>query len=424
MLIEIKVSNFLSFKDEQKFSMVALNKYTELKDNLINIEDNFSVLKTASLFGANGSGKSNLFEAIRFIRRAVLSSFRDSDKKLLDSHFKLNPKYKELDSFFEIVFFSNDKLVRYSFGMGRERMNSEQLFIDEELIFNVLQGKLIYINESFLDETETMMKWKIKNNKTLFLSILSKTNTEFIDFIIEYFRCDLNVIQCLGSRSANYTKNLVNNKSELTPLVLKLLKEADVNIIDLDTKEREVDFKNLIEKDVPEEILTRLKLNKMQLLTKHNIYDDSGNVIDNIMFDSESNESSGTNEILRIAGPIADTLENGRVLILDEMDAQLHPLMANYVISLFHSSINKNNAQLIISSHNPEILSNDILRRDQIWFVEKDVTEASHLTSLINYRDKGEVIRKDVNFRKNYLQGKFGAIPLLKPSNIMDEGEI
>ncbi|EAE5709708.1 hypothetical protein E2B39_06315, partial [Listeria monocytogenes] len=107
MLIEIKVSNFLSFKDEQKFSMVALNKYTELKDNLINIEDNFSVLKTASLFGANGSGKSNLFEAIRFIRRAVLSSFRDSDKKLLDSHFKLNPKYKELDSFFEIVFFSN-----------------------------------------------------------------------------------------------------------------------------------------------------------------------------------------------------------------------------------------------------------------------------------------------------------------------------
>ncbi|EAE5710642.1 ATP-binding protein [Listeria monocytogenes] len=303
-------------------------------------------------------------------------------------------------------------------------MNSEQLFIDEELIFNVLQGKLIYINESFLDETETMMKWKIKNNKTLFLSILSKTNTEFIDFIIEYFRCDLNVIQCLGSRSANYTKNLVNNKSELTPLVLKLLKEADVNIIDLDTKEREVDFKNLIEKDVPEEMLTRLKLNKMQLLTKHNIYDDSGNVIDNIMFDSESNESSGTNEILRIAGPIADTLENGRVLILDEMDAQLHPLMANYVISLFHSSINKNNAQLIISSHNPEILSNDILRRDQIWFVEKDVTEASHLTSLINYRDKGEVIRKDVNFRKNYLQGKFGAIPLLKPSNIMDEGEI
>ncbi|MGO4937006.1 AAA family ATPase [Fundicoccus sp. Sow4_H7] len=425
MLIEFKVSNFLSFRDEQTFSMVALQKYSELKENMFKVDNDFSVLKTASLFGANGSGKSNLFEAIRFMRRAVLRSFNDSDNKFSDNYFKLNPKYKEIDSSFEILFLSNDKLVRYSFGVGREKFNSEQLFIDNELIFTILKGELIYTNETYFDAEETKIKWKIKNEKTLFITILAKTNTEFIDFILEYFRKQLNVLQCLGSRSANYTKQLVNSNSPLIPLVLRILKEADINIIDLDTKENEKEFeiKSLSEQDIPEEIIEQIKLHDMQLLTKHNIYDDHGKVVDSIMFDSDLNESSGTNEILRIAGPIADTLENGRVLILDEMDAQLHPLMTNYIIALFHSNINKKNAQLIISSHNPEILDNEILRRDQIWFVEKDIKEASHLTSLINYRKNGEIIRKDVNFKKNYLQGKFGAIPLLKISNKMYLGD-
>lgn len=414
MLINFKVSNFLSFRDEQNFSMIALKKYQELSENFFFVENDFSILKTASLFGANGSGKSNFFEAIQFMRHIVLSSFRDSDTTLPEKYFKLNPKYQEKDIVLEITFFSENKLVKYALGMGREQINSEQLFIDEELVFHILQGKLLYTNDKFLDKNETAMKWKLKNKETLFITLLSKTNTECVDFIMEYFKNNLNVIQCLGSRSAYYTKRLVNTKSDLLPLILSILKEADISIIDLETKERDVNVKNLKEKDVPKEIIERITLNKMQLLTKHNIYDDKGNVVDTIMFDSEADESSGTNEILRIAGPIADTLENGRVLLLDEIDAQLHPLMTKYILSLFHSDVNQKNAQLIISSHNPEILNNELLRRDQIWFVEKDVTEASHLTSLINYRDKGEVIRTDVNYRKNYLQGKFGAIPSVK----------
>ncbi len=422
MLINFKVSNFLSFRDEQNFSMIALKKFKELSDNFFSVENDLSILKTASLFGANGSGKSNLFVAIQFMRQTVLSSFRDSDTTLPEKYFKLNPKYQEKDSVLEITFFSENKLVKYAFGMGREQINSEQLFIDEELVFHILQGKLLYTNDKYLDKNETEMKWKIKNQKTLFITLLSKTNTECVDFIIEYFKNNLNVIQCLGSRSASYTKRLVNTKSDLLPLILSILKEADIAIIDLETKEREVNVKSFEEKDVPKEIIEQIKLTKMQLLTKHNVYDDKGNIVDTIMFDSEADESSGTNEILRIAGPIADTLENGRVLLLDELDAQLHPLMTKYILSLFHSDVNQKNAQLIISSHNPEILNNELLRRDQIWFVEKDVTEASHLTSLINYRDKGEVIRTDVNYRKNYLQGKFGAIPSVKNKVAIKKG--
>lgn len=422
MLINFKVSNFLSFRDEQNFSMIALKKFKELSENFFPVENDFSILKTASLFGANGSGKSNLFAAIQFMRHTVLSSFRDSDTTLPEKYFKLNPKYQEKDSVLEITFFSENKLVKYAFGMGREQINSEQLFIDEELVFHVLQGKLLYTNDKFLDRNETKMKWKIKNKKTLFITLLSKTNTECVDFIMDYFKNNLNVIQCLGTRSANYTKKLVKMKSDLLPLVLSILKEADISIIDLATKEREVNIKSLSDEDIPQDVIEQIKLNKMQLLTKHHVYDDKGHVIDTIMFDSEADESSGTNEILRIAGPIADTLENGRVLLLDELDAQLHPLMTKYILSLFHSDVNQKNAQLIISSHNPEILNNELLRRDQIWFVEKDVTEASHLTSLINYRDKGEVIRTDVNYRKNYLQGKFGAIPLVKNKVAIQKG--
>ena len=231
----------------------------------------------------------------------------------------------------------------------------------------------------------------------------------------------MNIIHGLGGGRVDFTKIALKKGNKLLKKkILEMLEIADLNINNLEVvKAGDVDFTDTPMEDFPEELLSQIELDINRLISEHNVYDNEGNIVGKHKFDAEIYESSGTNEFIKIAGPLIDTLENDKVLFIDEIDAKLHPLMTKYILSLFNSKKNSR-AQLIMTSHNATVLGDNLLRRDQIWFTEKDSFEASHLTALSNYKFKGEVVRKDEKYDKNYLKGKYGAIPIIK-SHIIDE---
>ena len=420
MLLEFKVKNFLSFKDEQIFSMVA-SKLTELPENRIKVaEDDFYLLKSASIFGANASGKSNLLAGISFMKGFIINSVKDSQDEgnIANISFALNPESQQKTTEFEMTFLHNDLLVRYGFEIGKKKVYKEWLYIDEDLVFSREDNNLTDHDINYLEDDEVKLKFNMTNEKSLFLTILSTTNTKFAENILDYFRNNINVINALGGSRNNFTKRAIKEgDKQFKKKILEMLKFADFNINNLEVKESKFQISNVDDSEIPEEILNQIKLDTNRLITEHNVYNAEGEIVGSHKFDSEVFESSGTNEFLKIAGPIIDALEYGKVLFIDEVDAQLHPLMTRYILELFNSQQN-NNGQLIITSHNATILDSELQRRDQIWFAEKDILEASHLTSLANYRFKGEVVRKDEKYEKNYLRGKYGAIPFIKPSSV------
>jgi AAA15 family ATPase/GTPase len=140
-----------------------------------------------------------------------------------------------------------------------------------------------------------------------------------------------------------------------------------------------------------------------------------------VEFDLESDESEGPRKFVAMTGPLIDTLDNGYVLVIDELDARMHPLVTRYIISLFNSRMNRCNAQLIFATHDTNLLSSDYMRRDQIWFTEKRDDGSTSLYSLIEFKapSTGKRVRKDASFRKDYIQGRYGAIPFIGDFNLL-----
>lgn len=422
MLVEFKLNNFLSFKDEQVFSMVAASRLTELKDNKMKVNKDLSLLKSASVFGANASGKSNLLNGIHFMRLFVLESVKRSlDSDLFDNvTFALHPKNKEDGSRFEIAFLEQDTLFRYGFEIGKKKILAEWLYIDEEEVFTRNSNKIVYYSESYFDEKELNLKFNMTNEKSLFLTILAATNTIFAENITKYFKEKLIFVNGFDTKM-DITKKLIKEDSDgIKGHVLKLLKVMDFSVKDLEIKKHGVNITGYEKGQFTDDLFNREEMDKDKLLLEHAIYYDEGLVVGSYKLDSQHFESRGTKVFIHLAGPIVVTLIKGGVLFIDDIDAQLHPLLVGYIIELFNS-INNNKAQLIITSHNSTIMDNELFRRDQIWFAEKDKFEASHVTSLANYRFKGEMVRKVEKYEKNYLKGKYGAIPFIKPSNISEE---
>jgi len=148
------------------------------------------------------------------------------------------------------------------------------------------------------------------------------------------------------------------------------------------------------------------------------VYSDQGEVVGKILLDFNQNESEGSKKFFRLSGPVVDSLAYGRVLVIDELDSRLHPALTTEVVRLFNSSkTNPNNAQLIFATHDTNLLSSKLFRRDQIWFVEKDHVEATDLYSLVEYKTEKKLVRKDASFEKDYFRGRYGAIPVLGDFN-------
>jgi hypothetical protein len=257
------------------------------------------------------------------------------------------------------------------------------------------------------------------NNNRLFVSLVAQLGGPISKQILEFFK-NYNVLSGLDHNDyKGFTTRMLHKNLNGCEESLELYQKLKLGFQDIKAIESDFNLSEIPE-NLPDEL--RIKLVKdltgkrnISLKTVHNKYDKKGEIVDFVLFDKLKNESEGTNKIIDLSGPIFDTLKFGKVLIIDELDAKLHPLITMRIVELFNSPIsNTKNAQLIFATHDTNLLGEELFRRDQIWFTEKDEHEQTELYSLYDFNlPDGSKVRNDSNLEKNYIRGRYGAIPFI-----------
>ena len=439
MLIEFQVGNFLSFNDIVTFSMVGSTpiKEHESDENLCNVSEDPSgklkILKSAVLYGANGSGKSNLFSAMNFFNDFILnsSSGRQATDKIKTTKFLFSTETEEEPSYFEMVFFLDDIRYRYGFEADEEKIHSEWLFslsnksASKEVRLFTREFQNIEPNNKFFKEGKGLED-KTRAN-ALYLSTVAQLNGETSNQILQWFKLNFNIISGLTDNATPFTVEKFLEDEKYRNLIIEFFNSINIGFDDIEVIE-DNDFSKIrdrfpksLSKEEKDFIRAarRLEAKSKQgdFTTKsfsinsiHKKYNKSNKVVGNQNLDFGL-ESKGTRKLLSLLGPIIDTIEKGKVLIIDELDSSLHTLLTVELIKFFHSRANKK-AQLIFASHDTNLLRKDLFRRDQIWFAEKNEFGATDLYSLVEYKiNQANAVRNDASFEKDYLIGKYGAIP-------------
>lgn len=425
MLIEFSVGNYRSFKEKVTFSMVAANLGSKEKildeNNVFEADDNLKLLKSAAIYGANASGKSNLAKALTFMRLFAVNSSKEtqSTEKIGVERFSLSTETEDKPSFFEIVFLMNHTRYRYGFEATSDEVISEWLFY-------VPKSRETKLFERRLDEFKISKTYKAKGlqqitrRNALFLSVSAQFNVEIAENILDLLIHRLNVISGLEDRGhLGYTISCLiddENKDE----ILQLLKKLDLGFSDIKIEESEITADSL-PNNLPGEIKSFILKNSggkgASVQTTHRKFNEEGTFISTELFNLSDQESEGTQKVFALAGPLVEILKEGEILVIDEFDARLHPLISRAIVELFNSNeTNPNNAQLIFMTHDTNLLSNKIFRRDQVWFTEKDRYGATDLYSLAEYK-----VRNDASFESDYIKGKYGAIPYIGNLNHLIE---
>jgi len=416
MLIEFTVGNFLSFNEKKTLSFEAKG-ISELKNNVIKYQ-NHKLLRSAVIYGANSSGKSNLIQALDRMRDTVLLSVRLNDSDELDySPFLLNTESEHKPTFFEVIFIDEEQRFRFGFEYNLNRIINEWLFVgktEKPLFIRTADG--IGVSDKF---AEGKGKEVSTNDNRLFISLVAQLGGATSKKILEWFK-SYNVLSGIDHKDYNgFTTRMLHDKLEGCEKSLLLFQTLKLGFKDLKASESE--FSPL---DIPEDMPKTLKLKlikeltgktQVTLKTVHNKFDKNGNPVDTVYFEKDKNESEGTNKVIDLSGPIFDSLSLGKVLIIDELDAKLHPLITTHIVNLFNDpQTNPNNAQLLFATHDTNLLNTDLFRRDQIWFTEKDDFEQTDLYSLYDFNlPDGTKVRNDSNIEKNYIRGRYGAIPFI-----------
>jgi uncharacterized protein len=417
MLVEFTVGNFLSFKDKKTLSLSAAS-ISDFKETNVIETDRYNLLKGAVIYGANASGKSNFMKAMSTMRWLVLDSVEQSSAAEIDvTPFLLNTATEKLPTHFEMVFLLDDIRYRYGFEVNTTAVRAEWLFEakknQEKLLF-AREGDAIEVEKAFAEGKG--LESKTRDN-ALFLSVVDQFNGQTARSIIKWFN---NFITISGLSHEEYkvvTFEMLKTTKQKDKL-LQFYKSLDLGFQDIKTEKKLFDPKEL-PTDMPEQVVKQLVSDlegayKIEVGTLHKKFDKKNKAVGLVEFDMRSQESAGTNKIFNISGPVFDVLTNGGVLAIDEMDASLHPLLTLAITRLFNSSdVNAKNAQLIFTTHDTNLFAYSQYRRDQIYFVEKDNYEASDLYSLIEYKEEGKTIRKDRSFAKDYIEGRYGAIPFI-----------
>ena len=408
MLVDFTIKNYRSFKNESLFSMVAEKKKEDVPGNLFNISEDsdISLLKTAVVYGANASGKSNLLLAFDTLKNFILNS---TDLKLDQEipyykPFLLDVETRNQPMLFEIEFITAEPMrYRYSVEFDKTQIISEKLiFFPEKNGRNLFErdgvtGKYSW-GRDLKGKKESLTGEVLKN--VLFLSKAANNNEsdERLRAIYRYFRTNFMFhTSADSSRTEVYLTSLkMNDLSQkgFNESLIEFLKSADLGISSVRVrKEKTID-----------DLSTKVDIG-------HRVFSRTNETGEDHFFQLQD-ESAGTIKMFDLAGKIIDTLQKGNVLIIDELDSSFHPLMSEYILSIFNDPVkNPKNAQLIVATHDAYLLDSEKLRRDQIWFVEKDKYGASNLYSLDEF-EKSEV-RKNVPFDRWYLSGRFGALPLI-----------
>lgn len=387
MLIEFSVDNFRSFEGTETFSMVPDTKY---RKHLIGKETRFKLLPSAVFYGANASGKSNFLKAFDFMRQIVLNrcNVHNSTDHLFYDPFLLSDDTENSSSSFQVIFVLNDVKYRYGFDADETTVYSEWLFEDikgqeAKLFFRDKSTNTFYVNPDRFKEGKNL---KCLDN-WLFLWKCDLEAGPKSKAIMKWFY-DVNLLDGMkSSRYTDFTKYKMEN-NDYRSLIENKIHKADLSIESFE-----------LEKD---------ENGKIHIKSLHKKFNAAGEFIGNKHFDFEERESLGSQKFLFILSPIIDTLENGKILLIDEFDASLHPLICAELVKMFNNpELNKNNAQLIFTSHDTNLLNADIFDYCQIWFAEKDCVGRTHIKSLSSYFG----VNKRKKIDEQYLKGIFGAIP-------------
>jgi AAA15 family ATPase/GTPase len=419
MLIEFKVGNFLSFKDIVTLSMVASPDKEHLDTNTIQINDKLRLIRSAAVYGANASGKTNLFHAMAFMRYFILNSSKESlsTEDIPVEKFRLSTETEKMPSTFEVTFMIDNIRYRYGFQVDNERIHNEWLFfiptIREATLFTREKDR-IKLGSEFKEGKG--LEGKTRPN-ALFLSVSDQFNGKIANRILKWIK-NFTIVSALDiSREEMFTISSWDD-DDFKDFTLKFLNAADIGIKDLQIKSNPIN-----EGDLPQELPVKIKKELISKLSEgemvevnsiHQKYDKNKTPVSDENFDFDSTESAGTKALFGFSAPTYYTLKNNWVLAIDELTAKLHPLLTRAVIEIFHQcnsgkdGKSTSTAQLIFASHDTNILTNQFFRRDQIWFTQKDEYGVTDLYSLEEYR-----VRKDASFNKDYIMGKYGAIPFI-----------
>lgn len=414
MLIEFNVENYLSFKDLTTLSMVAAKSFKEHKEShIIKTENNLNLLKSSAIYGNNASGKSNLLKAMIFMKGMVLTSFRDAlvnnyERGFPLEKFALNTKTEKETSYFEISFIQAGTKYRYGFEIDYDKIVAEWLFhtTSKEVYLFKRDLQNIEVNKSAFKEG--IGKEEDVKENVLFLSLLATLGKEISSTIVDWFK-NLNIVTGIHDTGyKRYTIEKLKSDKQFHNWVQHFVRYLEIdNLLTAEFVDvNEVEFETLSEREDNKESFTKPK--REQLIAFHRKYDENNILVDTIPFDFDAQESEGTKKLLYLLGPWYDTLLNGRVLVVDELESRLHSHLTLKLIDFFNH-INNKSAQLICAVHDISLLNKDTFRRDQIWFVEKNQFGASELFSLADF--KTDTVRNNSAFHKNYLEGKYGAIP-------------
>ena len=405
MIIEFSVANFLSFKDKVTFSMLA-NNSDGLNDNYIEV-NNRKVLKTSAIYGANASGKTNLFKILTIVISMLRNSnYINVNSKLPIVPFNFDKDMAKKTSEFEIRFIARG--VRYVYGFIADTTN-----VYEEYLYYYPNGRETKIfdrtnvNEfSFPQGDERRLKdiaTKNTSNK-FFIATATNWNYEKTEIPYRFLTEDIGTFNNLAALRDMSLREYLKDSKELKQFALEFLKKADFNIKDY----------KVLETDVPEDVLAaipdfiKVGMNIPQKPKTFNaVFKHTGNDLEL----SYEEESMGTQIVFCFIPFIMDALNNKKVVIVDELDKSLHPYLVEMIVGMFNDpDINKSGAQLIFNTHDTNLLKLNILRRDQIWFTEKD--DSNGISDLYPLSDFS--VRKTENIEKGYMLGRYGAVPFIK----------
>ena len=427
MIEEFSFGNFRSFKDIQTLKMTAAkikSKNPTLDiDNIFPVQDNLNLLKSKAIYGANASGKSNIVEFFRTFKVIIENSVRDNRCLVLASSFALSTETVNEPAFFQLVFRIDNIRYRYGFEADSESIKSEWLFSTpkkrEQTLFLREANMLTEVNQTHFNEGVLYQKIFKNTDKqlftptTLFLTHLASTGFGIISKEISEYISAIVVLKEISSKEWLNVAGDFLDKTKSKKFILELLKKADIGIVNLRSVDLTIqDLGNDTNSNTKKSFEKDWTIFSSRTIFNRNLEPDGEND-----FSFDIHESEGTKKMFELSPHIFMALNHGTPLIIDEFDARLHPLLTRKIIELFNSSANKKNAQLIFTTHDTNLLSSEILRRDQIVFVEKDKYGASHLYTLVEIKG----VRNDASFEKDYIQGKYGAIPFLGDfSNLID----
>lgn len=406
MLCQFTVRNFKSIRDAVTFDMQA-TAISEHEDRIIKDKDEELYLPVSAVYGPNGGGKSNVLEALHSLVTKVLRPLYATSnneeiaikmKKLVIEPFAFDEETRNKPTEFELFFRTKMAEYRYELTVKREIIEYERL--DRIKLDTGRKSALFERNEDEITLKGAFARLKTSDELSDTLPLLSYLGityrkNEVVQDVLDWFDEEINFLNY--GNPMQELRMAVSKSEDVKKLMLQMIQEMDLDIVDFRVEEKEND--------------------RIEVFTKHIIDEYEAELS---LFD----ESSGTKKLFGLLPFIAKSLLKGTTLVIDELDAKIHPVLLKYLIMMFSDmEKNKKGAQLIFTSHDLSTMNSEVFRRDEVWFVAKGNRQNSKLYSLVEFKNKkGESVRKDAKFDKQYLEGKYGADPYLR--KIIDWGTV